>query len=174
VLIVLAVLVAVATNVDAVGLSRQLWRNPAGRAALVAQATAASQPPTTTPGAPGSSAESPPDAGLAELQRQCEAAGPGTDDTIDSPEDAARALSGIRHCIADAVGAQSGLDVIDGAAWISPSEWWHRWSPSSSRAWWLHLVGVALTAAALVLGAPFWFDIGKRLTGARRGLVGQA
>jgi hypothetical protein len=37
----------------------------------------------------------------------------------------------------------------------------------------LHALGVFVTAVALFLGSSFWFDLIKRLTGIRRGLVGQ-
>jgi hypothetical protein len=51
--------------------------------------------------------------------------------------------------------------------WVSPGGWSRQWFTGEGN-WWLHLAGVAATAVALVLGAPFWFDILKRLTGIRR------
>jgi hypothetical protein len=162
VMVGLAIIVAVACNVDAVGLARNLWRNPDGRAALVAQADA-----LTSPSTGGAASGSPANPDLAKIQDECKKAAPPDDAVINNPEDAAKAFNDVRHCVTDALNAQSGLDVIDNALWVSPSGWYHQWFTGEGD-WLLHLLGVAATAVALVLGAPFWFDILKRLTGIRR------
>ena len=82
-------------------------------------------------------------------------------------------------CVDDALTQLSGLGVIDQSLWASPSEWLDDFAPfyrsdgEQGGDWALHTLGVALTAAALVLGSSFWFDLIKRLTGLRRHLVGQ-
>jgi len=164
VMVGLAIIVAVACNVDAVGLARNLWRNPDGRAALVAQADSLTTPSNAAGGATSGTATN---ADLAKIQDECKKAAPPEDAVINNPEDAAKAFNDVRHCITDALNAQSGLDVIDNAVWVSPGGWSRQWFTGEGN-WWLHLAGVAATAVALVLGAPFWCDILKRLTGIRR------
>jgi hypothetical protein len=163
ILLVFAIFVAVVSNIDAIGLVRDLWRNPGGRATLVTQADALS-----TSGAEGPPAD---DAALAALRAKCEDRGP-TDDNP-SAQEIATGFNDVRDCITDALSATSGLDVIDRALWISPARWADDWTDTTSYQWIVHPLGVALTVVALVLGAPFWFDLLKRLTGIRRGLVGQ-
>jgi hypothetical protein len=164
VMIGLAVVVAVACNVDAVGLARDLWRNPEGRAALVAEADTLTTP-TTSAGGTGAGGSSNPD--LLKIQDQCRQAAPAEDSIINNPDDAAKAFNDVRRCVTDALNATSGLNVVDNAVWISPSGWWRQWFTGKEN-WWLHLAGVTATALALIVGAPFWFDILKRLTGIRR------
>jgi hypothetical protein len=64
----------------------------------------------------------------------------------------------------------SGLN--EGLAWATRVRSKFLWS--SHLHWLVHPLGIALTVLALVPGAPFWFDLLKRLTGIRRGMVGQA
>jgi hypothetical protein len=52
--------------------------------------------------------------------------------------------------------------------WVDAGGWTDDWSNGFVG----HAAGVLLTALALTLGAPFWFDLIKRLTGVRKGLVG--
>ena len=51
--------------------------------------------------------------------------------------------------------------------WIDRRGWTHDWTT------WCHIFGLLLTAIALLLGAPFWFHAIKRISGIRRGLVGE-
>jgi hypothetical protein len=163
IMLVLAILVAVVSNIDAIGLARDLWRNPGGRATLVMQADALG-----TAGAEGAPAD---DAALTQLREKCEASAPKDDDA--STQDIAGGFNDVRDCITDALSAASGLDVVNRAAWVSPPRWADEWTETGHYHWIVHTLGVALTVVALVLGAPFWFDLLKRLTGIRRGLVGQ-
>jgi hypothetical protein len=172
VLIALAVIVAIACNVNAVGLARDLWRNPEGRAALVAQAdtlATASSEPSGAATLPNASAPttSPAPIGLGAIQAKCEEQNKGDTSAFNDPDDAAKAFNDIRSCVTDALSAQSGLNVIDEAIWLSPHSWARSWYDGRDN-WALHLAGVALTAVALLVGAPFWFDLLKRLTGLRR------
>jgi hypothetical protein len=163
ILLVFAILIAVVSNIDAIGLVRDLWRNPGGRATLVMQADALNT--ASSGGAPAD------DAALAALRAKCEDRGPKDDNP--SAQDIANGFNDVRDCITDALSATSGLDVINRAVWISPSRWADDWTETGHYHWIVHPLGVALTVVALVLGAPFWFDLLKRLTGIRRGLVGQ-
>jgi hypothetical protein len=178
VVMILAILVTLVLNVDAIALTRDLWRNPGGRAALMAQADAL----TEQAPAASTSVEGPPEPAdtptLPLIKEQCEAATARDGEVIDSVDKATAAYGRVRTCIADALNELRSLDVIDRGLLIGPSAWaddmfpWYESSGETADEWWLHLAGLVLTVIALVVGAPYWFDIVKRLTGARRGLVG--
>lgn len=110
---------------------------------------------------------------LERLQQACQEAAPTRSEVIRSVDDAARAYGEIRGCVSDALDELSGLNVIDRAAWTGWEAWSDDWRPRWTRDWGLHLLGVVATALALLLGAPFWFDLIKRITGIRNGLVGR-
>jgi hypothetical protein len=166
---ILGVLIALSMNVNSLGLARDLWRNPEGRASLVAEADALSAGATTAGADPAT---------LEQLRQACADAGPAEDAQITSVEQAAAAYDGVRTCVNDALSRLNGLDLVDRSLWINPAAWFDDTMPfvgggGPAGEWWLHTVGIALTALALVVGAPFWFDLLKRLTGIRKGLVGQ-
>jgi hypothetical protein len=178
------VVVTVVLNIDAIGVTQNLWRHPEGRTALVGFAQqlgtegAAGDAATASTTAPATPAET----GLAAVRTACEmqgtppttTTGSGSGDTLagePDPEAAAKSFTEISNCVADAVNALSGLDVIDAAVVVNAGKWadtWTTWGWS----WWCHLLGLIATGAALFIGAPFWFDIVKRLTGVRKGVVG--
>jgi hypothetical protein len=92
---------------------------------------------------------------------------------------AAAEVVAIRNCVTDALSELSGLGLASNSLVSSPSRWLEDLSPfdadgPSTAGWVGHLLGVAATVLALFLGAPFWFDLIKRLTGLRKGLVGDA
>jgi hypothetical protein len=156
----LALIVAVVGGVDTVAVARNLWRNPDGRAALAREAdqlAAGSATPSNT---------QPPSAGLRSIQVACESAQPAADATISTPDEAAAAYAKVRNCVSDSLDSLTGLGVIDHAIWTDWRGWKHDWST------WYHAVGLLATAIALLLGAPFWFDAIKRVSGIRKGLVG--
>ena len=170
VLVVLAIVVTFVANVDALALTQGLWRNPDGRAALIAQADALA---AGEPVATGDDA-----ATLARLQQECRDLAPVPDGPGLDPAEVAAGIQRVRTCVDNALSELTGLGVIDRSLLISPSSWlddylpWYDSAGEDRGDWVLHLLGVAVTAGALVLGAPFWFDLIKRLTGVRRGLVG--
>jgi hypothetical protein len=168
ILFLLAIIVAVVSNIDALTLTRDLWRNPGGRSTLVMQADSLTTDGAAPAGSDGSGSTS---KTLAALRAECEDRFP-TGETS-STKEIAQGFADARACVTDALSAESGLDVIDRAAWIAPKRWADDWTDTSHYHWVVHPLGVALTVVALVLGAPFWFDLLKRLTGIRRGLVGQ-
>jgi hypothetical protein len=51
-----------------------------------------------------------------------------------------------------------------------PIGWSERTSPNNAVGWLLKLIGWFLTAAAITLGAPFWFDLLKNLVNIRSSL----
>jgi hypothetical protein len=184
--LIFVVAVTVVLNLDAIGVTQSLWRHPEGRTALVgfAQQLGTEGADAAAPTAPAPSGDDAPPAstpaatGLAAVRAACEvehappttaASAGGT--TASDPEAAARTFTDISNCVTDAVNALSGLDVIDTALVVSAGKWWDSWS-TWGWLWWRHLVGLVTTVAVLFLGAPFWFDIVKRLTGIRKGAVG--
>jgi hypothetical protein len=164
ILAVIAIVVAVTFNIDALTLTRELWRYPGGRADLVAQAD------TVVASGAGTTSSSP---GLERLQQQCTAAHPPDTEDV-TVADAAKGFNDVRTCVTEALSVETGLDVVDRAVWLAPDRWYDDWTDTSHLHWLVHPLGIALTVLALVPGAPFWFDLLKRLTGIRRGMVGQA
>jgi hypothetical protein len=183
--LVFVVAVTVVLNIDAVGVVQGLWRNPEGRSALVAYAqqagedTASSTSATPASGSGGDQpapAGTPSAASLAAVRAACEqkhapTTTTGATTTAVDPEAAAKTFTEITNCVTDAVNALSGLGVVDAALVVNAGKWSDSWT-TWGWLWWRHKLGLVVTGAALFLGAPFWFDIMKRLTGARRGLVG--
>ena len=157
----LAVLVAAAGAVDTFSITRSLWRNPGDRAVLLQQADQLAESGSTTSdlSTPGA---------LEGIQEACRKAHPSDTSTISNPDEAAAAYAKVRTCVSDALDHLTGLGVIDHAVWVDAGGWADDWSNGFIG----HAAGVLLTALALTLGAPFWFDLIKRLTGLRKGLVG--
>ena len=165
VMLSLAFLVAFAGGIDSISVGRNLWRNPADRAALVSLADGvASGTATSTDSDAGSTVK-----GLELIQKKCADAHPPDEATIATPEDAAAAYAKVRNCVGDALDHLTGVGVIDHALWMDPGAWWDDWI---NWRFWLHAIGIGATALALMLGAPFWFDLIKRATGMRKGLSG--
>lgn len=162
----LAFLVAVLGGIDAISVGRNLWRNPEDRAALVTLADGVASGNTAATGEPdkGSTVR-----GLELIQEKCATAHPPDDATITTPEEAAAAYAKVRNCVGDALDHLTGVGVIDRAIWIDPGAWWDDWA---NWRFLLHALGIVATALALMLGAPFWFDIIKRASGLRKGLSG--
>jgi hypothetical protein len=162
----LAFLVAVLGGIDAISVGRNLWRNPEDRAALVSLADGVASGTTATNTDPNAASTV---EGLALIQQKCSDAHPPDEATINTPEEAAAAYAKVRNCVGDALDHLTGVGVIDHALWMDPGAWWHDWA---NWRFWLHAVGIVATALALMLGAPFWFDLIKRATGLRKGLSG--
>ena len=177
VMISLAVLFSVVAGLDAISMTRDLWRNPGDRAALIARADelvateVAAPPAAEDAGADEAGAVATADAAAGTLERirtECVAAHPSDDAEVDTVGEAAAAYDEVRTCVSDALSELTGVAVIDDALWVDPSGWADRWAEAPVQ----HAIGTAIAALALVLGAPFWFDVIKRITGVRRGLVG--
>ena len=156
----LGLIVTVAGGIDTVAVARNLWQNPDGRAALAQQADQLAAG-TATP-----NSAQPSSAGLQTVQAACAAAHPADEATIGTPQEAAAAYSKVRNCVSHSLDSLTGLGVIDHAVWTDWRGWKHDWTS------WYHVIGLLATSIALLLGAPFWFDAIKRVSGIRKGLVG--
>ena len=161
----LAALFAVGGGLDAISLTRDLWRNPEARASLVQQADELDSSDPVTPTT--AEAVAPPGA-IERIQQECAEAHPPDETEIDDVSDAAEAYGKVRNCVNDALDELTGVAVLDQALWVDASAWGRAWSSAPLA----HAAGTALAALGLMLGAPFWFDVIKRITGIRRGLIG--
>ena len=79
----------------------------------------------------------------------------------------------IRSCVSGAIDRVTGLGVVDQALVVIASAWAGEWFKHSLGPNIEHLLGVLLTALAIFKGAPFWFDIIKRLVGFRKSVAGE-
>ena len=114
VLIVLSVVVTLVANIDALDVANGLWRNPDGRAALIAQADELA---TGGPAGEENGTKHAVDAvTLARLQRECSAAEPRRDRTRPDPDAVAAGLQEVRTCVDNTLTVLSGLGVIDSAS----------------------------------------------------------
>jgi hypothetical protein len=141
--LVVAVLVAVLLNASTVSMSRSLWRDPSVRAVVVAQAEALARA----------------DVNASSNTRAGTAANAGTAGA------AAHTGAGTATGAHTGSGVPVGLTTQELAAigdllgWENPPESWLDWL--------IWLGGIALTVAAVSLGAPFWFDTLKRFVNLR-------
>lgn len=125
---------ALLINVDSISVATKLWASPALRTYAIAAATDYEKAHAT---ADASSTSTPP----------ASTATPTIDDSTRKAQDSLASLQSL------------GLPVgWDGNAY----SWWHGWSANSLHSWQglgLAIVGWLLTAIAMTLGAPFWFDL---------------
>lgn len=136
ILLVIALAVAGITNADSFQVAKQLWSDPALRASLVAksnQILQSGQPPTV-------------------------AAGNGQTASAAAPVDACPPKSDPQTCVKDKFQA-----VATGFADVKdldlPLGWTDANTPDKAKEWPGKVLGLVLTALALSLGAPFWFDV---------------
>ncbi len=147
VLFVLGLLVAIVTNTDSFLVARTLWNNPALRQATVAAADRYVQDykPETTTGSPPSAVQV--KTALDSLNSQLQ--------TLQIPvgwpiaSGAQTVFAGVMRAVSTLLGGgQSGPPPTDGRSF-----------PTDMRLAWFRMLGWCFTAAALSLGAPFWFDL---------------
>jgi hypothetical protein len=150
VLALAAVAVAFLANVDPVALGRDLWRDPDRRASLVEMADATAQ------------GEADADPEIEALFDRCRST--GADDEVGTVEEAADQVTSVRNCVVDALGSQQQLGLLNNSI-FELDRFKDSWSVEAAPGRTLRLL---LVGGALYLGAPFWFDIVKRLSGARR------
>ncbi len=172
--IILAAVLAVLLNADTIAMTRAFWRDSGLRAAVVAAAEDAAEvqaafevvTPEDESTASTGDDEATADEGAAESEGEAAAAvEPAEEPALTLQQEAAiadRRLELLRK-------AQT-LDLPIG--WTNPD-----CRLDFSRGFWkslpgllLKLLGWILTAAAVSLGAPFWFDMLRRLTGLRAAL----
>jgi hypothetical protein len=145
------VLVVFAVNVDPIALGRDLWRDPQRRSSLVEVAEATTADAATI------------DPALTALFARCRAEQERA--TEPTTAEAAEEFERVRSCAVDALEAQRRLGLLNTSVfeWKSFTASW-----SASWQWLLRPLKLALVAFAIYLGAPFWYDTLRRLSGIRR------
>jgi hypothetical protein len=166
VLALAAIAVAFLANVDPVALGRDLWRDPDRRASLVelAETTSSSRAEADADADPESAADPEMAALLSECRRQ---EGAEADAEVESVDQAARQVTRVRNCVVDAIGSQQQLGLLNNSI-FEMERFKDSWSLKGAPGRGLRLL---LVAAAIYLGAPFWYDVVKRLSGARRAVT---
>ena len=146
-----AVLVVFAVNVDPIALGRDLWRDPDRRSSLVQAAESTTSDSATT------------DPALAALLAQCRNEEKG--DAEPTTAEAAAAFERARNCAVDALEAQRKIGLLNASVfeWKTFTSSW-----SAGWQWLLRPFKLAIVAFAIYLGAPFWYDTLRRLSGIRR------
>jgi hypothetical protein len=160
VLALAAIAVAFLANVDPVALGRDLWRDPDRRASLVELADTTSS----------SRAEADADPEMEKLLSECrrqEGTEAAADAEVEPVDQAARQVTRVRNCVVDAIGSQQQLGLLNNSI-FEPERFEDSWSLKGAPGRGLRLL---LVAAAIYLGAPFWYDVVKRLSGARRAVT---
>lgn len=176
-----AITVAIVVNVDPIALATDLWQDPGRRAQLVeiSEALASSGATASTPGTNDGSdgdASNPPTGDAAdaaeasELDQLVAACRRDEGDTTESPDEdeAAARLDSVKVCVVKALDAQREVGLLQNSLFEREN-----WNDSWKGGWPWHWrpVKLALVALAIFLGAPFWFDVIRRLTGVRKYLV---
>jgi hypothetical protein len=146
---------AVALNIDSINVAISLWREPTLRQAIVAQAEAYTPPATSTDGSPHPL------------------------ETIPALQTALKALNlpaGWTSAVFDTGGRQcSLLPLKSGQVWGIPSKASDGTAvckqitnvPVDVYGWLAKILGFLMTGAAAAQGAPFWFDILKKMVNVR-------
>jgi hypothetical protein len=161
-----AIVVALLVNLDPIGLTKDLYRDPGRRAdfVVVAESAAASDDPSAAARAGAGEPSAVPE--LAALYTACRAAAAPAPDPEPDVADAAAAVERVRNCVTDALGAQGHLGLLGDSVWAGDAfadSWRFSWDRGA-----LHVVKIAAVAAAIFFGAPFWWDVLRRLMGIRK------
>jgi hypothetical protein len=69
-------------------------------------------------------------------------------------------LERVRDCVSEHLGQLNALNLTEHAVFVDPGGWRDRVASG-------HLLGMLGTAIAIWFGAPFWYDVLRRLTGVR-------
>jgi hypothetical protein len=130
-----ALLVAIGVNADSFNVAKRLWSDPDLRGSFVAEAANAVKSKDLNSVSCGSRPAG---------QVQAQGSAGQLLDAVNTTEDCLRPLP---------IGWQCGNDT-----WLFPCVWSHVYGPSADLKL-LQIFGWLLTAAAISLGAPFWFDL---------------
>lgn len=144
-------ILAIMLNVDALHLARTLWEDPALRGAVAATAIAT----------------------VDDLEQQYNQSNPATRE-----EAIAEARTGIQNLLelrlpigwinTNPADLSKTTDVVQDISRLESRNLWMMlpWNNGGWLGWWLQkIVGLTLTTVAIAQGAPFWFDIMRRIRG---------
>lgn len=147
---------ALVFNVDSINAATNLWREPTLRQAIIAQAEAYTAATQVDDGSPPNPLES-----IPELQQQLQAL------NIPYGWTSAPFDTGGRQCSLLPLDAQQVWGIPSEDLQGSPICKTINNLPADPYAWLVKLIGMLLTGAAAAQGAPFWFDILKKLVNVR-------
>lgn len=158
----IGIVLALLLNVDSINIATSLWREPTLRQAIVANATAyAQQTQTPLPGTESGQAGTSPVASVKELQQQLTVLNLPFGWTL-APFDTGGKQCALIPINADQVFGFSGKDDQGQSVCKYVSNFPIDWSSGLAK-----FAGLMMTGAAAAQGAPFWFDILKKLINVR-------
>ncbi|MFL5799057.1 MAG: hypothetical protein ACJ77A_14150 [Actinomycetota bacterium] len=158
-LFLIGIVLVFVMNADTVSIARSLWTNQTLRDSVVNASSQFIQPnPTPSASSGGSS-------GSANTEEPCPVPAPTPVPSASPPP------RNSLQCLEQSENALKGLGLPIG--W--PTLNWKTWKdlpddarvPHNATEAWLKLAGLVLTALALTLGAPFWFDLLNRVANLR-------
>ncbi len=159
-LFLIGIVLVVVTNADSVAIARSLWSNQTLRDSVVQASSQFIQPTPTTGATSGGSST-----GASNAEAPCPVQ-PPTPVPSASP-----ATRNSLQCLQQSEDALKGLGIPIGWPTLS----WRTWKdlpddarvPHNATEAWVKLAGLILTALALTLGAPFWFDLLNKVANLR-------
>lgn len=158
----IGLVLALLLNVDTINIATSLWREPTLRQAIVANATAyAQQSQTQLPGTESGQAGTSPVASVKELQEELTAFNIPVGWTL-TPFDTGGKQCALIPINADQVFGFSGKDERGQTVCKYISNFPIDWSSGLAK-----FAGLMMSGAAAAQGAPFWFDILKKLINVR-------
>jgi len=158
----IGLVLALLLNVDSINIATSLWREPTLRQAIVANATAyAQQTQTPLPGTESGQAGTSPVASVKKLQEELTALNLPIGWTL-TPFDTGGKQCALIPINADQIFGFSGKDEKGQSVCKYVSNFPIDWSSGLAK-----FAGLMMTGAAAAQGAPFWFDILKKLINVR-------
>ena len=158
----IGIVLALLLNVDSINIATSLWREPTLRQAIVANATAyAQQTQTPLPGTESGQAGTSPVASMKELQQQLTVLNLPFGWTL-TPFDTGGKQCALIPINADQVFGFSGKDDQGQSVCKYVSNFPIDWTSGLAK-----FAGLMMSGAAAAQGAPFWFDILKKLINVR-------
>lgn len=161
--IIISLLLALLLNVDTLFLARVLWEDPALRTTVAV--TAAASAPQIMQNVEDRTDPSQGQGTVEEVQQ-----------AINEAQATLETLLELRLPIGwviQPIAAEVNQDLALSADRLNPRNLWQFWPPNNPggwlELWFLKIIGIALTTIALSQGAPFWFDLLRKLTRSDRG-----
>ncbi len=157
---VIGFVLALILNVDSIHVATSLWREPTLRQAIIAEAQSYAQQNTQVPGS-STAAVSNPYQTIPQLQQQLQALTIPFGWTT-APVDTSGKACYLVPFVTNTVWGLPGTSAAGKPTCIQIDNF-----PVDIGAWLTKLLGFAITAAATAQGAPFWFDILKKIVNVR-------
>ena len=158
--LVISLLLALLLNVDTLFLARVLWEDPALRTTVATTAAATAPQLQQTIQEQAAATPAPGESTVEDVQQSVNEASTTLETLLEL-------RLPIGWTFQPSLGTTDNNTAIS-ADRIAPRNLWEYWPPNNPDGWlslwFLKIVGIALTTIALAQGAPFWFDLLRRLT----------